>query len=661
MLGRTTATRLLVNSSQKHVASSSCIHRILLSRPATRTLATTPVAPTQYVSFPRLRSTTSLKLWDIRGFTSIGDNKGALAVRGFRTRASPRNRSAFDDDAEEVPETAEEDLFNQTSSGIDYSKYEEIEVSVKGTDPEEAVDTFKGLGIHEKIMRNVDRLGYSDPTPIQKNAVPNAVKGRDIMACAQTGSGKTAAFLIPIMQRILESPHFKPSGPRQRSRRNFGEALRPLALVLTPTRELCRQIHEEARKFSNKSGISVCTAYGGQSRDVQLRAMSRGCDILIATPGRLNDFIQSRAVSMSNICYLALDEADRMLDMGFAPQIEDIVAYSDMTEKGQRQTMVFSATFPSEIQRMAAQYLENYVFITVGRVGSTTDLITQDVRFIQEFEKQDALLQCLPDFKQAIIFCKTKSGVDRLERFLIENRQRVSAIHGDKSQNARDRSLFNFKNGRTSIMVATDVAARGLDIPNVSHVVNYDLPNTIDEYVHRIGRTGRAGKTGIAISFMNHENTPIAKDLLNLLQESKQEVPDQLETLTRMRGRGGGGGRRGGGGGRGYGRRGGGGGRYRDRNRYEDNLRFDNRGRDDYYERRGGGFGGRRGGGMSEYGYEEGGRSFRGGREKWQYDNDGSSDMMRPRSGNSGTKDSGDADLLAEIQRLKNELENNRR
>eukprot|EP00467_Chlorarachnion_reptans_P022684 CAMPEP_0114508248 /NCGR_PEP_ID=MMETSP0109-20121206/12487_1 /TAXON_ID=29199 /ORGANISM="Chlorarachnion reptans, Strain CCCM449" /LENGTH=574 /DNA_ID=CAMNT_0001687145 /DNA_START=84 /DNA_END=1809 /DNA_ORIENTATION=+ len=444
-------------------------------------------------------------------------------VRAFQS--VPRRR--YKDDAEEVPDTRDEELFNNSrTDGIDYSKYEEIEVSIEGNEASDSINTFSGLNLKPQLQRNIDKLGYVDPTPIQKYAVPNAVGKRDIMACAQTGSGKTAAFLIPIIQTILNNPNFKPH-----SRYKYGERISPLALVLAPTRELCRQIHEEARKFSYRTGVTTCSAYGGQSKDVQLRHMARGCDILVATPGRLNDFLSQRAVTMSKICYLALDEADRMLDMGFQPQIEDIVLYADMPDKTERQTMVFSATFPKEIQRLASSYLEDYIKITVGRVGSTTDLITQDVRYVHKFQKWDMLEDLLPELKQAIIFSQTKSGVDRIEQDLSRKGIRCAAIHGDKSQNQRDRALLNFKQGRSKIMIATDVAARGLDIPNVSHVINFDMPNNIDDYVHRIGRTGRAGKRGTAISFVSDDNMPVVRDLKTLLVESKQEVPDAIERM----------------------------------------------------------------------------------------------------------------------------------
>ncbi|GAB5365857.1 hypothetical protein AAMO2058_001094500 [Amorphochlora amoebiformis] len=470
---------------------------------------------------------------------------------GFdRFRERPQ-RAAYDE-KEAVPDIDDEELFSKKSAeGIDYTKYEEIEVKVEGNTVQ-PVENFSDLNLHPKVKANVEMYGYKDPTPIQKYSIPNSLEERDIMACVC--SGKTAAFLLPIMHRILNSTKFG----RKKSR-GYGDPIKPLALVITPTRELCRQIHEESRKFSFRTGIKSCTAYGGQPRDAQLRQMSRGCEVLIATPGRLNDFLENRNVSLADIEYLAIDEADRMMDMGFLPQIDRIVEHSDMSRS--RQTMVFSATFPKEIQSMAARYLNEYVFITVGRVGSTTDLITQKIVYVQDFNKMDALRDFVQNIDLGIVFCKTKVMVDRLESNL-DREMRVSSIHGNKSQSQRDRALFNFKKGFSKLLIATDVAARGLDIPNVTHVINYDTPNNIDEYVHRIGRTGRAGKKGTAISFVNEENGPVVSDLIKLLKESKQDVPEELSKLESF-------------GGGGYGvskpRRGGSGGRFRTSNSYERN------------------------------------------------------------------------------------------
>ncbi|KAF3515830.1 hypothetical protein DY000_02061717, partial [Brassica cretica] len=284
-----------------------------------------------------------------------------------------------------------------------------------------------------------------------------------------------------------------------------------------------------------------------------LRELERGVDILVATPGRLNDLLERARVSMQMIKFLALDEADRMLDMGFEPQIRKIVEQMDMPPRGMRQTMLFSATFPSEIQRLAADFLSNYIFLAVGRVGSSTDLIAQRVEYVHEADKKSHLMDLLHAQRETqdkqsltLVFVETKRSADALENWLCMNEFPATSIHGDRTQQEREVALRSFKTGRTPILVATDVAARGLDIPHVAHVVNFDLPNDIDDYVHRIGRTGRAGKSGIATAFFNEKNAQLARQLAELMQEANQEVP---EWLTRYASRAsfGGGRKRGGG------------------------------------------------------------------------------------------------------------------
>ncbi|URE41942.1 Succinyl-coa ligase [Musa troglodytarum] len=360
------------------------------------------------------------------------------------------------------------------------------------------------------------------------------------MACAQTGSGKTAAFCFPIISGIMRGP----PGPRQRGSRT----VYPLALILSPTRELSCQIHEEARKFAYQTGVRVVVAYGGAPINQQLRDLERGVEILVATPGRLVDLLERARVSLQHIRYLALDEADRMLDMGFEPQIRRIVEQMDMPPRGQRQTMLFSATFPKEIQRLASDFLNNYIFLAVGRVGSSTDLIVQRVEFVPESDKRSYLMDLLHaqrdtgvHGKQALtlVFVETKRGADSLEHWLCMNGFPATTIHGDRTQQEREHALRSFKSGTTPILVATDVAARGLDIPHVAHVINFDLPNDIDDYVHRIGRTGRAGKTGRATAFFNESNSSLARALTELMQESNQEVPDWLTRFPTARSYGG--------------------------------------------------------------------------------------------------------------------------
>ncbi|OAE31673.1 hypothetical protein AXG93_3384s1470 [Marchantia polymorpha subsp. ruderalis] len=336
----------------------------------------------------------------------------------------------------------------------------------------------------------------------------------------------------------------------------------------------CKYIHDEAKKFSYQTGIRVVVAYGGAPVQNQLREMEKGVDILVATPGRLGDLLERARVSLSMVKYLALDEADRMLDMGFEPQIRRIVEQMDMPTAGQRQTMLFSATFPREIQRLAADFLSNYIFLAVGRVGSSTDLIVQRVEFVADYEKRSMLMdlihaqaanQTTGQAALTLVFVETKRGADALEDWLCRMGFPATTIHGDRSQTEREQALRSFRTGQTPILVATDVAARGLDIPHVAHVVNFDLPNDIDDYVHRIGRTGRAGKSGLATAFFNEKDTPLARPLSELMTESNQEVPNWLAQLGSRAALGGGGrNRRSGGGsrfgGRDYRREGGGGG-----------------------------------------------------------------------------------------------------
>lgn len=331
----------------------------------------------------------------------------------------------------------------------------------------------------------------------------------------------------------------------------------PTALILAPTRELVSQIHDEARKFSYRSWVRPAVVYGGADINQQLRQIERGCDLLSATPGRLVDLIERGRISLANIRYLVLDEADRMLDMGFEPQIRRIVQGEDMPGTQDRQTLMFSATFPRDIQILAKDFLKDYVFLSVGRVGSTSENITQKVEYVEDADKRSVLLDILasqPPDGLTLVFVETKRMADMLSDFLLHNRISATSIHGDRTQREREMALQTFRSGRTPILVATAVAARGLDIPNVTHVVNYDLPSDIDDYVHRIGRTGRAGNTGNSTAFFNRGNRNIVRDLVELLREANQEIPHWLETVahessfggTTFRGRGRGGRARGG-------------------------------------------------------------------------------------------------------------------
>ncbi|KAL8480806.1 hypothetical protein ACS0TY_026809 [Phlomoides rotata] len=465
-------------------------------------------------------------------------------------RGREREANPFQDDVDTEPAFGELE-----NTGINFDAYEDIPVETSGKDVPPPVTTFADIDLGEALNLNIKRCKYVKPTPVQRHAIPISLGGRDLMACAQTGSGKTAAFCFPIISGIMKSSQ---SGPRQP---RMARTAFPLALILSPTRELSVQIHEEARKFAYQTGVKVVVAYGGAPINQQLRDLERGVDILVATPGRLVDLLERARVSLQMIMYLALDEADRMLDMGFEPQIRRIVQQMDMPPAGVRQTLLFSATFPKEIQRLAADFLSNYVFLAVGRVGSSTDLIVQRVEYVLETDKRSHLMDLLHaqrangiQSKQALtlVFVETKKGADSLENWLCINGFPATSIHGDRTQQEREYALRSFKTGKTPILVATDVAARGLDIPHVAHVINFDLPNDIDDYVHRIGRTGRAGKSGLATAFFNDNNASLARPLADLMQESNQEVPAWLSRFaarscfSRSRRGGGGGGRFGG-------------------------------------------------------------------------------------------------------------------
>ncbi|KAI6248368.1 ATP-dependent RNA helicase ded1 [Erysiphe necator] len=449
-------------------------------------------------------------------------------------------------------------------TGINFEKYDDIPVEASGTNVPAPVLKFNNPPLDDHLLRNIELAHYKVPTPVQKYSIPIVMGGRDLMACAQTGSGKTGGFLFPILsQAFINGPSAVPAGTGG----NYGRQRKayPTSLILAPTRELVSQIFEESRKFAYRSWVRPCVVYGGADIGSQLRQIERGCDLLVATPGRLVDLIERGRISLQNIKYLVLDEADRMLDMGFEPQIRRIVEQEDMPGVQSRQTLMFSATFPRDIQMLARDFLKDYVFLSVGRVGSTSENITQKVEYVEDVDKRSVLLDILHTHGTglSLIFVETKRMADSLSDFLINQNFPATSIHGDRTQRERERALEMFRNGRCPILVATAVAARGLDIPNVTHVVNYDLPTDIDDYVHRIGRTGRAGNTGISTAFFNRGNRGVVRDLIDLLKEANQEVPAFLENIARE-----GGGFGGRGGGRSGGGRGRGGGANRDFRKY---------------------------------------------------------------------------------------------
>jgi len=419
----------------------------------------------------------------------------------------------------------ERELFGEQrqemAAGINFDKYNDIPVEVSGRDAPSEIEDFLSANLAPSLQANITRCGYTIPTPIQKYSIPIVTLRRDLMACAQTGSGKTAAFLFPVINNLLTLESLAPTTHQRRS------CYYPRSLVMSPTRELSQQIHVQARRFLYCTGMRAVCIYGGSPIGEQFRELDGGVHILVATPGRLFDMIERGRISLSKCEYLTLDEADRMLDMGFEPQIRNIVEGSDMITPAEgRNTLMFSATFPEEIQQLAQDFLNNYIFVAVGRVGSTTDLIKQQLRRVEKRDKLDELFNILPSCEGLkLVFTATKREADRVEYELQGEGIRALAIHGDKSQREREYALRSFRQKKVDILVATDVAARGLDIPNVLWVIQYDLPSTIDDYVHRIGRTGRCGNTGTAISFVNHNNSNVVRQLHDLLIESKQDIP----------------------------------------------------------------------------------------------------------------------------------------
>ncbi|KAJ6667619.1 hypothetical protein lerEdw1_016740 [Lerista edwardsae] len=443
---------------------------------------------------------------DFDGTGSRGDRSGfGRFERGGNSRWSDK----CDEDDWSKPlapsERMEQELFAGGNTGINFEKYDDIPVEATGSNCPPHIESFSDVDMGEIIMGNIELTRYTRPTPVQKYAIPIIKEKRDLMACAQTGSGKTAAFLLPILSQIYTD------GP--------GDALRAM---------------KASSYFAYRSKVRPCVVYGGADIGQQIRDLERGCHLLVATPGRLVDMMERGKIGLDFCKYLVLDEADRMLDMGFEPQIRRIVEQDTMPPKGARQTMMFSATFPKEIQMLARDFLEEYIFLAVGRVGSTSENITQKVVWVEELDKRSFLLDLLNATGKdslTLVFVETKKGADSLEDFLYHEGYACTSIHGDRSQRDREEALHQFRSGRSPILVATAVAARGLDISNVKHVINFDLPSDIEEYVHRIGRTGRVGNLGLATSFFNDRNINITKDLLDLLVEAKQEVPSWLENM----------------------------------------------------------------------------------------------------------------------------------
>lgn len=363
---------------------------------------------------------------------------------------------------------------------------------------------FQDLQLIDPLLRAVQSEGYSQPTPIQVQAIPHVLAGRDLIGCAQTGTGKTAAFALPILQYLAADPGRQRGGIR--------------ALVLSPTRELASQIGDSFAAYGRNLRARHAVIFGGVSQRRQVDALQRGPSVVVATPGRLLDLMQQGVVRLDKVEVLVIDEADRMLDMGFIQDVRRIIR----TLPTQRQTLLFSATMPLAIQELANSVLKNPVYVEVTPPATTVEKISQSVFFVEKRDKRALLEHILSDesISRALIFTRTKHGANKLAEQLARARIQAEAIHGNKSQRAREQALANFKNGSTRVLVATDIASRGIDIDDVTHVINYDLPNEPESYVHRIGRTARAGAEGIAYSFCDFEERAYLRDIEKLIRLS---------------------------------------------------------------------------------------------------------------------------------------------
>lgn len=372
---------------------------------------------------------------------------------------------------------------------------------------------FESLSIITPIMTALNSEGYTMPTPIQEQAIPVILKGKDLIGCAQTGTGKTAAFAIPLLQ-LLHKEKIREKGPRKIK-----------ALILTPTRELAIQIGESFDAYGRHTGLKHTVVFGGVSQVPQTKALMSGVDILVATPGRLLDLMNQKYISLEHIKLFVLDEADRMLDMGFSHDVKKIIARLPVT----RQTLLFSATMPPEIKRLADTLLSDPVKVEVTPASSTVDTIEQIVYFVDRKDKKSLLIKLLKNqsFESVLVFTRTKHGADKVVRDLAKVSIPAQAIHGNKSQGARQLALNNFKLKRTRVLVATDIAARGIDVQELSHVINFDLPNVPETYVHRIGRTGRAGLGGTALSFCDQEEKEYLRDIQKLIAKKISVIEDQ--------------------------------------------------------------------------------------------------------------------------------------
>ncbi|KAJ5456193.1 hypothetical protein N7530_011467 [Penicillium desertorum] len=472
------------------------------------------------------------------------NNLGAgLKTQDWDPSTMPKFEKSFYKEHPDVSERSEEEI---------QAFRKEKEMAVQGNNVPRPVKTFDEAGFPAYVLSEVKAQGFDAPTAIQSQGWPMALSGRDVVGIAETGSGKTLSYCLPAIVHINAQPLLAP-----------GDG--PIVLVLAPTRELAVQIQAEITKFGKSSRIRNTCVYGGVPKGPQIRDLSRGVEVCIATPGRLIDMLEAGRTNLRRVTYLVLDEADRMLDMGFEPQIRKIISQI----RPDRQTCMWSATWPKDVRQLASDFLSDYIQVNVGSTDlSANHRITQIVEVVADFEKRDKMIKHLEKIMEdrsnkCIIFTGTKRVADDITRFLRQDGWPALSIHGDKQQNERDWVLNEFKQGKSPIMVATDVASRGIDVRDITHVLNYDYPNNSEDYVHRIGRTARAGAKGTAITFFTTDNSKQARDLITILTEAKQQIDPRLAEMVRYGGGGGGGrwGGRGRGGGRGgWGRGGGGGG-----------------------------------------------------------------------------------------------------
>lgn len=376
---------------------------------------------------------------------------------------------------------------------------------------------FSDLPIIEPILRAINEEGYKNPTPIQEKSIPTILKGRDFLGCAQTGTGKTASFAIPILQLLFE-------GKSEKNEKTFSKQKKIRTLIMTPTRELAIQIEESFRAYGRHTGLTATVIFGGVGQGKQVEKLRSGVDILIATPGRLLDLMNQWYISLKDVEIFVLDEADRMLDMGFIHDIKKLLKV--LPEK--RQTLFFSATMAPEIQKLAGTILKNPETVEITPISTTAETIYQHVYHVDKVNKNPLMVHILQDIriKNVLVFTRTKHGADKVAKFLNEKWIGAEAIHGNKSQNNRERALSNFKSQETRVLVATDIASRGIDIDQLEYMINYDIPNISETYVHRIGRTGRAGARGVAFSFCEHDDLEFLRDIEKLISQKIPVIDD---------------------------------------------------------------------------------------------------------------------------------------